>query len=172
MPFMNISRSSIFEVIRNFPSGALSFNWVVALTSWPPSFFSLAFRYFQLVARLGVVGFAVYGGNDIEHGEPPLGSGIVPNCPHFAVIIESDRGFHCFNSLSVELGIGNGNLSTLAIFCSSPRLPSSMYHFRFASATRSRVVCHQPRTRRRKLSRRDGSGKSSLLARLITPTAR
>ena len=42
----------------------------------------------------------------------------------------------------------------------------------FASATRSSVVRHQSRTRRRRLSRRAGSGKSSRLARLTTPTER
>ena len=41
-----------------------------------------------------------------------------------------------------------------------------------ASATRSSVVCHQSRIRRRRLSRCVGSGRNSRFARLIVPTAR
>ena len=32
----------------------------------------LGFQVLPIVARLGVVGFTVYGGNDIKYGEPPL----------------------------------------------------------------------------------------------------
>ena len=53
----------------------------------------LCLQPFPVVSRLGVVRFTVDGGNDIQHGEPPLESRIVPHRPHLAVIVEANGDF-------------------------------------------------------------------------------
>ena len=88
MPFMNVSRSSIFSV--RAPSRSEQFQLVSGTNHFVAFFPEFGFEIFPVVSVLGVVVLIIQHAHDIQHGKPPLGMLLIPNGPDFAVIEESN----------------------------------------------------------------------------------